>query len=145
MDRVSKQQRSFVMSAVRAKGTKLEDRFCAALRSEGLRGFRRNVESLPGRPDVVFRSARVAIFVDSCFWHGCPSHLRMPASNLDYWTQKIRRNKARDRAAARLLRQGGWTVVRVWEHQLREDASRRRMLARVEMLVTTDGRRTARR
>lgn len=124
------------MSAVRGKGTKLEDRFCAELRIAGLRGFRRNVESLPGRPDVVFRAARVAIFVDSCFWHGCPRHLRMPASNLDYWTHKIRRNKARDRAAARLLKQAGWTVVRVWEHQLRDDIPRRRMLGRVKTLVT---------
>ena len=139
MDRVSKEQRSLVMSAVRAKGTKLEDRFCAALRSGGLRGFRRNVESLSGRPDVVFRSARVAIFVDSCFWHGCPRHLRMPASNLDYWTQKIHRNKARDRAAGRLLREAGWTVVRVWEHDLRDDGSRRRMLGRVKTLVTRGG------
>ena len=143
MDRVSKEQRSLVMSTVRAKGTKLEDRFCAALRGEGMRGFRRNVESLPGRPDVVFRAARVAIFLDSCFWHGCPRHLRMPASNLDYWTQKIRRNKARDKAAARLLRADGWTVVRVWEHRLRDEGSRRRMVGRVKALVTPDAPRTA--
>lgn len=123
------------MAAVRGKRTQLEDRFCAAMRREALGRFRRNVESLAGRPDFVFGSARVAVFVDSCFWHGCARHLRMPASNLDYWTEKIERNRARDRAARRMLRAEGWTVVRVWEHQLKDARSEGQVLRRLARVI----------
>jgi DNA mismatch endonuclease (patch repair protein) len=91
----------------------------AIFRSRGIKGWRRH-QALPGKPDFVFRRERLAVFVDGCFWHGCPSHLRMPASNVAYWNAKIARNMARDRRVNGELRRAGWTVVRIWEHALSE-------------------------
>jgi DNA mismatch endonuclease (patch repair protein) len=65
----------------------------------------------------VFRRARVAVFVDGCFWHGCPDHFRPPRTNADYWGPKVERNRARDRDTDDRLLVEGWTVVRVWEHE----------------------------
>lgn len=91
-----------------------------ALRRElfkrGLR-YRVHSGSLPGRPDVVFTRARIAVFVDGCFWHGCRQHGRSPEHNRDWWMQKIAANQRRDRRNARRLRAQGWSVVRVWEHE----------------------------
>jgi DNA mismatch endonuclease, patch repair protein len=91
----------------------------SALHARGLR-FRKDfrlsdVASRP-RPDIVFPRAKVAIFVDGCFWHCCPEHGRPPASNTDYWTPKLERNVERDRTNNAALRGAGWNVVRIWEH-----------------------------
>src|SRR6476661_4110970 len=67
--------------------------------------------------DLVFRRRRVAVFVDGCFWHGCPDHFVLPRTNVDYWTAKIDRNRARDAETDALLADAGWIVVRVWEHE----------------------------
>jgi DNA mismatch endonuclease (patch repair protein) len=64
----------------------------------------------------VFARAEVAVFVDGCFWHGCPKHQTIPKANPDYWIPKLKRNKARDREVDDVLRASGWTVVRIWEH-----------------------------
>lgn len=69
------------------------------------------------RPDIVFTRARVAVFVDGCFWHRCPEHSTLPASNAAFWREKLERNVTRDWADARALTQAGWTVIRVWEHE----------------------------
>jgi len=94
-----------------------------ALRSElhrrGLR-FRKHVAPLRGvrcRPDVVFTRARVAVFVDGCFWHRCPQHFRPSRRNAAWWTSKLQRNVARDRENDAALGAAGWTVVRAWEHE----------------------------
>lgn len=68
------------------------------------------------RPDLVFPSPRVAVFVDGCFWHGCPSHGHLPASNTTYWKAKLRRNRERDKRQTRALQGEGWKVIRMWEH-----------------------------
>jgi DNA mismatch endonuclease (patch repair protein) len=83
------------------------------------------------RPDFVFRTRRVAVFVDGCFWHGCPRHYRRPGSRRAFWDAKIARNRQRDREVSRALRRAEWTVLRVWEHELaRGNAGRlRRRLA----------------
>lgn len=70
----------------------------------------------PIRPDIVCTRPRVAVFVDGCFWHGCPEHGSMPKSNRDFWVSKIKRNRERDRAQTAVLEAAGWKVVRVWEH-----------------------------
>jgi DNA mismatch endonuclease, patch repair protein len=67
----------------------------------------------------VFRGSKVAVFVDGCFWHGRPKHGTQPKTNAGFWSEKIRRNKARDRLVNATLRKSGWKVVRVWEHELR--------------------------
>jgi len=123
------------MAAVRGSGTRLENELCEALRAANFGRFQRNVKSLPGRPDVVFRAARVAVFLDSCFWHACRRHLRRPASNLAYWEAKIRRNRARDLAVNRLLRSQGWKILRLWEHQLKRPTSRKRALLALRKLL----------
>lgn len=69
------------------------------------------------RADIVFSKAKVAVFVDGCFWHGCPKHFIMPKTNTDYWSTKISRNSERDTAVNRKLKDAGWTVIRVWEHE----------------------------
>jgi DNA mismatch endonuclease (patch repair protein) len=71
----------------------------------------------PIRPDVVFTRRRVAVFVDGCFWHGCPAHGSTPKSNTGYWLPKLRRTQERDRETERALREAGWLVLRVWEHE----------------------------
>jgi DNA mismatch endonuclease, patch repair protein len=87
-------------------------------RDRRITGWRRN-HQLVGRPDFVFPKVRVAVFVDGCFWHGCPKYLRMPSDNRTYWLRKIERNQARDRVTVCALRSAGWRVLRIWEHELR--------------------------
>jgi DNA mismatch endonuclease (patch repair protein) len=78
---------------------------------------------LAGRPDIAFRKARVAVFVDGCFWHGCKVHGTWPRANAAFWAEKISRNRERDGHVDSTLRSQGWYVVRVWEHQIRSDLS----------------------
>jgi DNA mismatch endonuclease (patch repair protein) len=108
------------MQAIRSKRTALENRVCSALWRRGLR-FRRNVRTLPGCPDIAVARRRVAIFLDSCFWHGCPVHYNTPRHNADYWAAKLSRNRRRDDAVTTWYRDAGWAVVRVWEHDVRQD------------------------
>jgi DNA mismatch endonuclease (patch repair protein) len=77
------------------------------------------------RPDVVFTGARVAVFVDGCFWHRCPIHGSDPKANSDYWAPKLRRNVVRDRRVDQALEAAGWRVVRVWEHEAVDGAAAR--------------------
>jgi DNA mismatch endonuclease, patch repair protein len=71
------------------------------------------------RPDFVFRAARLAVFVDGCFWHACPRHSNLPVNNRAFWRKKLAVNRNRDRLVNRTLRRLGWRVVRIWEHELR--------------------------
>jgi DNA mismatch endonuclease, patch repair protein len=106
------------MAAIRSFGNKdTELRLAAIFRATGITGWRRR-QPLLGRPDFVFRRARLAVFVDGCFWHGCPKHGRQPTSNRGYWIPKLRRNQERDLAVKRALSKRGWTVIRLWEHEL---------------------------
>lgn len=74
---------------------------------------------LPGSPDLVFLSARLAVFVDGCFWHGCPLHHTLPAANREFWLRKVTRNQERDRRVDEELVALGWRVLRIWEHEVR--------------------------
>jgi DNA mismatch endonuclease (patch repair protein) len=117
-DVFSKRKRSQVMAAIRSKGNKdTELKLVSMLRAYRITGWRRN-RPLPGKPDFIFPKHRVAIFVDGCFWHGCPKHGRKPESNQNYWVAKLERNKNRDAAVNALLRNRGWIVLRLWEHEL---------------------------
>jgi DNA mismatch endonuclease, patch repair protein len=118
-DRVDKETRSRVMSSVRNKNTKLEDNLVAILEAAGISGFARYGQGLPGTPDITFWGKKIAVFLDSCFWHGCPKHLRRPSSNKPYWEAKIEKNIKRDRRQRTALRRSGWSVLRIWEHDLR--------------------------
>lgn len=113
------EQRSFNMSRIRGKNTKPELIFRKALWSAGLRYRLRS--KLPGRPDLVFPSRKVAVFVDGCFWHQCPEHFQWPKTRPDFWKQKITRTVKRDKEVSDQLKKMGWTVVRVWEHELKKN------------------------
>lgn len=115
-------QRSAQMSKVRAKGNRsTEMRVAARLIRNGVRGWQRHPAGVLGCPDFHFRLKRVVIFVDGCFWHGCSRCARrMPHSRREFWEQKIGANRLRDRKVTRRLKMQGFTVLRIWEHQLND-------------------------
>ena len=106
------------MSSIRSSGnTATEAWLIGFFRRHRLRGWRRKVR-LTGSPDFVFPRLRLAVFVDGCFWHGCKRHGSIPATNRTFWTRKLALNSRRDKKVNRELRVAGWTVVRIWQHEL---------------------------
>jgi DNA mismatch endonuclease (patch repair protein) len=112
--------RSEQMSRIRGAHTQPERVLRSALWRAGLR-FRLQGPTPAGRPDLIFPGRKVAVFVDGCFWHGCPAHYVRPRSRDAFWAAKLTENVARDRRQTRLLEDEGWRVVRVWEHEVFED------------------------
>lgn len=112
-------QRSFCMSRNRGKDTKPEILLRKALWRRGLR-YRLHSE-LPGKPDLVFPGQRAVVFVDGCFWHGCPEHFQPPRTNAEFWREKIAATQRRDIRTGEKLTAAGWAVFRVWEHEIRAD------------------------
>jgi DNA mismatch endonuclease (patch repair protein) len=94
------------------------------LHARGLR-FRVTVKSLPGTPDLAFSRVRLAVFVDGCFWHGCPEHHVAPKNNGPWWAAKIETNRARDARVDLALRELGWEVLHIWEHEPAAEAADR--------------------
>ena len=134
-DVFSRQKRSAVMSRIRGRGNAATElRLIALLRTHRVTGWRRG-STLPGRPDFVFPRAKLAVFVDGCFWHGCPLHATWPAQNAAFWRAKLLANRRRDRAVTRTLRARGWRVLRLWEHALRPRQTPR-TLARLRRALT---------
>ena len=118
-DKVSKEKRSEIMRRIRGKDTVPELNLRRTLFAAGVRGWRVHYKKAPGgRPDLAFVGKKIAVFVHGCFFHGCPKHYRRPSSNNSYWDKKLERNMERDRRHARALRSGGWSVIRIWEHDL---------------------------
>lgn len=129
-------KRSEVMSKIRGRGNKRTELALIALfHRHGITGWRRN-QKVFGKPDFVFWKVRVAVFVDGCFWHGCPRHGRVPDSNRDFWEKKLRMNRRRDREVTRALHNQGWKVMRIWEHAL-SGKNEKRLVSR--LLKTLDG------
>ena len=119
MDSVSRDTRSRVMARVRSKRNRsTEWRVRACLIRAGVRGWTLNAGDLIGKPDFVFTMQRLVVFVDGCFWHGCPKCYRRPTSHTDYWDAKTARNRVRDVKVTSGLKREGWRVLRIWEHQL---------------------------
>jgi DNA mismatch endonuclease (patch repair protein) len=108
------------MSRIRRRDTRPELLLRRALWAAGARGYRIDERRLPGRPDLAWTSRRVAVFVDGKFWHGHPSAYK-PGQHGAYWDEKITRNVQRDRAADAALASMGWTVLRLWDFELRRD------------------------
>ena len=107
--------RARTMAAIRGRGNQTTElRLASALRFFGLSGWRRHLP-LPGKPDFAWRKEKVAVFVDGCFWHGCPNCYRAPRHNAEFWKAKVEGNRRRDRRADRALRAMGWKVLRIWE------------------------------
>jgi DNA mismatch endonuclease (patch repair protein) len=119
--------RSRIMTAIRGKGNhSTEVAFARVLRSERVSGWRRHLE-LPGRPDFSWPSLRIAVFVDGCFWHGCPRCYEAPRRNSAFWKDKIFANRSRDRRVSAKLRREGWIVIRIWECRVQSLGSLRRV------------------
>ena len=140
--------RSRVMSRIRKTDSGPEVKLRKALYALGVHGWRLRAK-LPGTPDLVFTKARLAVFVDGCFWHACPRcAIPRPRSNRSYWNPKIDRNVARDKRVGKELRALGWRVIRIWEHQITRDAesSARRVVAglKTETEQQRDGGRDSR-
>lgn len=127
VDTVNKATRSRMMSRIRGKHTGPEVKLRRALRKAG---YRYRLHYGKHKIDIAFPDKRVAVFVDGCFWHRCPYHYIEPKSNRGFWLPKIRHNQARDREVNREMKQQGWTVIRVWEHELRvaSDRAARRVM-----------------
>lgn len=126
-DVFTKAKRSEVMSRIRSRGNKdTELALIRVFRALGIKGWRRHASlkfqvqgsKFQVKPDFVFRKLRLAVFVDGCFWHGCPKHATWPAKRAAWWRRKIEGNQARDALVTRTLRRAGWRVLRVWEHEL---------------------------
>jgi DNA mismatch endonuclease (patch repair protein) len=117
-DVFTKAKRSDVMSRIRSRGNQATElAFIKLLHQNGITGWRRH-QPVYGNPDFIFRKQKVAVFVDGCFWHGCPKHCKTPTGNRAFWKKKLAANKARDRRVNRVLRKEGWRVIRIWEHDL---------------------------
>ena len=120
MDVMTREQRSRCMSRIRGRDTKPELVLRKAVWALG--GRYRLAYPVPGRPDLVFPGPKLAVFVDGCFWHGCPEHGAIPKTNNEFWASKLNRNKERDVRVTAQLRESGWTVLRYWEHQVLANA-----------------------
>ena len=120
-------ERSRIMSAIRGTGNlSTEVAFARVLRSERVSGWRRHLE-LPGRPDFSWPSLRIAVFIDGCFWHGCPTCYKPPRRNSAFWRDKVLSNKSRDRRVTAKLRSDDWIVIRIWECRVASRTSLRRL------------------
>ena len=120
-DVFSKEKRSDVMSKIRSKGNKkTEIRLIEIFKKYSVKGWRRNYP-IYGKPDFVFSKHRLAIFVDGCFWHGCPEHYNKPATNAEFWRKKLETNIKRDEIVNATLKDKNWTVLRIWQHELNDE------------------------
>jgi len=118
-DNLTPEQRSYCMSRIKGKDTGIETSVRSELHRRGFR-FRKHVKDLPGKPDVVFSNAKVVVFIDGDFWHG----YRFPSwehNVSDFWKKKISKNRKRDQRNHRMLKDMGWTVIRLWQHNLERD------------------------
>lgn len=118
------------MSLIKGGGNKATElRLIGIFKTHRITGWRRGWP-LEGKPDFVFPKRKLAVFVDGCFWHGCPLHATSPKSNFAFWQTKFARNRARDRFVSRTLLAEGWQVLRIWEHELAAKNANR-LLARL--------------
>ncbi len=119
VDKFSKEVRSHIMSRIRGKDTTPEKIIRTALHKGGYRySLKHRFKEIRCTPDIVMVSRKACIFVDGCFWHGCPRCFKAPKSNRRYWEPKIKRNKERDKKQNRYLKKQGWKVIRIWEHEI---------------------------
>lgn len=123
MDNLTKAQRRKNMQNIRSIGTSPEIAVMRELRRLNIY-FARNVRSIIGKPDIVFRRKKTAVFIDSDFWHGHPSRYIKPKSNVSYWQDKVKRNRRRDKEVTSALRKEGWKVLRFWESDIKRSLTK---------------------
>ena len=110
-------QRSYNMSRIKASETKLELKLKKFFK---ILGFVYQPKNIYGKPDFAHRKEKIAVFLDSCFWHKCPKHYKKPSTNKKFWVEKINKNAIRDKKVTRKLKKGGWKVLRIWEHDIKK-------------------------
>lgn len=120
MDNLTKEQRKKNMQSIRSTHTLMENKITFRLWKDGYR-FRKNVKSLPGKPDIAINKYKIVIFLDSCFWHKCPYHFKNPKSNQEYWGPKIERNIKHDEEINKYYIDKGWNLLRIWEHDVKQN------------------------
>lgn len=136
VDNLKPEDRRKTMQAVKGKGTKLEKRLFSMLAGMSLKGWKKNASNVTGKPDVIFVDQKVVIFVDGCFWHGCPvCQRKLPQTNREYWERKIARNVELAKSHNQQLRDDGWTVIRIWEHEIISKVARQVIRARIRQTV----------
>jgi len=118
-DTFSKEKRSEIMSKIKGKNTSLEVKVRKELWKRK-KGYKLHDPKLPGRPDISYRRQKVVIFLDGCFWHGCPDHFKMPDSNAEYWSNKIKSNIERRNKVKAELEEKGYTVLEFYECKVKE-------------------------
>lgn len=123
MDQFTKEKRSEIMRSVRTRDTAPEIRLRQALWKAGLR-YRTRTRIEGAKPDVAFLRKRILVFVDGCFWHGCPRHYTKPVENAAFWTAKVEKNRARDARNNQALADKGWKVLRFWECEVEKELDR---------------------
>lgn len=117
-------ERSRTMAAIKGKHARSTERkLRMALMRAGIRGWELHPHGLPGNPDVYFATTGVVVFVDGCFWHGCPKCGHVPHTNSEFWHAKFNRNRERDLMNTRALKRLGMNVIRIWEHSLKNPLS----------------------
>ena len=131
-DTVSKKKRSEIMSKIKSKDTKIEIEFRKAIWKAGFR-YRKNSKGYFGKPDLVLKKYKTVIFIDSCFWHGCKKHCRLPSTRKNYWIPKIERNKQRDKEVNQHYKKMGWKIIRVWEHNINKNLDK--IIAKVNKVL----------
>ncbi len=119
-DVLTKEQRTKNMSKIRGINTGPEIKLRKLLWAEGIRGYRIHFK-LHGKPDIVFIKKKIAIFIDGCFWHKCPVCFQEPETRKEFWMKKIQSNIDRDKKVNEQLENDGWTVIRIWEHEIRKE------------------------
>jgi DNA mismatch endonuclease (patch repair protein) len=120
MDNLTREQRRKNMQHIRSQDTLPERKVMRELRKRKIY-FAPHVKGIIGKPDIVFRRKKVVIFIDSDFWHGHPKRFIMPVTNYEYWSNKIARNKQRDKQVTNELRSKGWKVIRLWEYDIKHN------------------------
>ncbi len=140
MDRVSEKVRSRIMSSIHSKDTKPELRLRKALWEAGLRGYRKHYTPnvyFQRAVDIAFVGKKVAVFMDGCFWHLCPEHGSIPKSNEKYWRRKLEDTVGRDAMTTNSMELYGWTVIRIWEHEIKSDEGLENAVERIRSALIT--------
>jgi len=132
VDNLKPEDRRRTMQAVKGKKTRIEKCLFSMLAGMGLKGWKQNASDVSGKPDVAFMDEKVAIFVDGCFWHGCPvCQRKLPKTHRAYWKNKIARNVQLADSHNKQLRDDGWIVIRIWEHEITENEQRREIRSKI--------------
>lgn len=134
VDKITKKERSSLMSKIRSRDTKFEEHFIRELRKKIKIKFKRNYQLIKGKPDIVFNRQRICVFLDSDFWHGWQYPRWKHLLKNNFWRKKIEANRQRDKRVTKFLRQKGWEVLRIWEHGIKQ--SKGAALKRIKLLLS---------